>query len=174
VLVIQPDSGHPATIVRKCLDILALKFGFIINKKGFKVINHVKILQGDGIDAESIQEICNLAIDGGYSISCIGFGMGGALLQKHHRDVQKFAMKCSHITSNGKSIHVFKDPITDSGKRSKKGRLDLIKNKNGEYETIELLDSQIQVENSEMVLVYENGKVLKTWTLDEVRKRAEL
>eukprot|EP00913_Durusdinium_trenchii_P004842 g4497.t1 len=37
----------------------------------------------------------------------------------------KCAFKCAEITINGESRDVFKDPITDKGKASKKGRLTL-------------------------------------------------
>jgi nicotinic acid phosphoribosyltransferase len=55
--------------------------------------------------------------------------MGGELLQKVNRDTQKFAMKASAACVNGEWRDVYKDPITDSGKRSKKGRLALVRNK---------------------------------------------
>jgi nicotinamide phosphoribosyltransferase len=63
--------------------------------------------------------------------------MGGALLQKVHRDTQKFAFKCSCATVDGQDRLVFKDPITDHGKKSKKGRLKLIY-KDNEYHTVNL------------------------------------
>ncbi len=70
--------------------------------------------------------------------------MGGALLQGNYessvnRDSFKFAIKCLAIRRGDKFCDVFKDPITDHGKKSK-GRLDLIKNLQGEYETIQLDD----------------------------------
>ena len=61
----------------------------------------------------------------GWSADNIAFGMGGALLQQVDRDTQKFAMKCSSALVNGEWIDVMKDPITDSGKKSKAGRVTL-------------------------------------------------
>lgn len=49
----------------------------------------------------------------------------GALLQKLHRDTQKCAYKCSYAVIDGKGVNVFKTPITDSGKKSKKGLMTL-------------------------------------------------
>jgi hypothetical protein len=40
-------------------------------------------------------------------------------------DTQKCAFKCCSIVVNGEEREVFKDPITDPGKKSKKGRLTL-------------------------------------------------
>jgi nicotinic acid phosphoribosyltransferase len=59
----------------------------------------------------------------GWSAENIVFGMGGALLQKVDRDSLKFAMKASAASIDGVWHDVFKDPITDAGKKSKKGRL---------------------------------------------------
>ena len=57
----------------------------------------------------------------GYSADNIAFGMGGGLLQHVNRDTMKFAMKCSAIVKDGHVVEVYKDPITDQGKKSKKG-----------------------------------------------------
>jgi len=173
-LVVRPDSGDPPTVVLKCLEILGGKFGTTINSKGFKVLNNVRILQGDGVDAESITAILSLAEQNKFSASNIVFGMGGALLQKHHRDTQKFAMKCSFIVADGKPVDVFKAPVTDPGKKSKRGRLDLVRNAQGQYETV-VLDAGMQAHpNSVLKTVFLNGKVVKEYTLDEVRANAKL
>ena len=55
-LVVRPDSGDPATVVLKCLHILDKFFGSDINAKGYKVLRNVGVLQGDGINIESIKE----------------------------------------------------------------------------------------------------------------------
>jgi nicotinic acid phosphoribosyltransferase len=92
----------------------------------------------------------------GFSADNIAFGMGGALLQKVDRDTQKFAMKCSAImvSEGGESsewVDVFKDPITDKGKRSKSGLLD----------------------ESRMLCVFLDGIERNPQTFDEIRKRSE-
>jgi nicotinamide phosphoribosyltransferase len=92
--------------------------------------------------------------------------MGGALLQKLDRDTQRFAFKCSEAIVDGRSVPVFKDPVTDPAKRSKAGRLSLVR-RDGKLTTVagELHDSLLET-------VFENGKVLRRTTLDEVRARA--
>ena len=42
-----------------------------------------------------------------------------------HRDTQKCAFKCSYAIVNGEGVNVYKEPITDQGKTSKKGVLSL-------------------------------------------------
>ena len=62
--------------------------------------------------------------------------LSGALLQRLDRDTQKCAFKCSYAVVNGKGVNVFKTPITDTGKKSKKGRLTL-EMRDGKYVTVE-------------------------------------
>lgn len=166
-LVIRPDSGEPKDVVLKCLQILERKVGMTKNLRGFKVLpKYFRVIQGDGVNEDSIREILQTIMANGYSASNLAFGMGGALLQQVNRDTQKFAFKCSEVTTNGKSVPVFKDPITDKGKKSKSGRLDLVLD-NGQFRTV-----VGPTQGSALETVFENGKVLKTYTLDEVRANA--
>jgi len=173
VVVVRPDSGYPPEVVLKILQILDLKFGTEKNSKGYKVLPpYIRVIQGDGINIDSIEEILETIKEAGYSASNVGFGMGGALLQKHDRDTHKFAFKCNVATVDGKIVEVFKDPITDTGKRSKAGYLDLIRgDKPGEFKTVKMPDENYHPD-SVLDLVYENGEVKKTYTLEEVRARA--
>jgi nicotinamide phosphoribosyltransferase len=168
-VVIRPDSGHPATVVKTIVHILAERFGTTTNTKGYKVLNNVRVIQGDGINEDSITEILNGLLESGFSASNIAFGMGGALLQQVNRDTQKFAMKCSHVMINEQPVNVFKDPITDSGKRSKTGKLDLVKWANGNYQTINDSDNEFSI----MRTVYENGEILIDEDFDTIRLRAK-
>jgi nicotinamide phosphoribosyltransferase len=190
-VVIRPDSGHPSTVVLRTAQLLEEKFGVTVNSKGYKVLNNVRIIQGDGINEHSIQEILNNLLDHGFSATNIAFGMGGALLQQHNRDTLKFAMKCSHIYRlpdgsetqdevlyelDGEelvSVDVFKDPVTDHGKVSKAGRLDLIRDGSGNYQTIAIGNLSAHPD-TEMVDVFEDGKLLKEWNFDaDIRPRAK-
>lgn len=58
----------------------------------------------------------------------------GGLLQKVHRDTQKCAFKCSYAVISGEGVNVYKEPVTDRGKTSKKGMLSL-EMEGGEYVT---------------------------------------
>lgn len=174
LLVIRPDSGHPATVVLKCVQLIDKKFGSTVNSKGYKVLNNVRVIQGDGINEQSIVEILNALISNGYSADNVAFGMGGALLQIVNRDTQKFAMKCSAINVDGKWLDVFKDPITDSGKRSKKGRLKLVRTlMDGKYVTMREEDFIKTPTEDVLVEVFRNGKILKLYTFEEVRANSE-
>lgn len=167
-LVIRPDSGHPATVVLKLLQILERKLGMTTNLRGYKVLpKSFRLIQGDGVDEDSIDEILATMKAHGYSATNIAFGMGGALLQKIDRDTQKFAFKCSEITIGGADVPVFKDPVTDSGKRSLSGKLALVR-EDGRFKTV-----QGPRKDDLLVPVFENGKILREYTLDEVRASSE-
>lgn len=178
-LVIRPDSGDPVQTLKRVFHILWDKFGGRTNSKGFKVLDdHIRVIQGDGVNYESIIEILDMMVEEGFSAENIVFGMGGALLQKVDRDTQKFAFKCCSITINGEERDVQKHPlevdkfgnIVQSFKTSKKGHLKLIKTANG-FETIQ---NSKDDEGDVMVKVFENGHLLVDYTFDEIRQRAEI
>jgi nicotinamide phosphoribosyltransferase len=174
-LVVRPDSGDPIEVTLRCVKLLGEKFGHSVNEKGYKVLNPcVRLIQGDGIDGAMIEKILQNFAKNGWSADNIAFGCGGGLLQKVDRDTQKFAMKCSAMKVNGEWIDVFKDPITDKVKKSKKGRLMLYKNlPRNEYFT-ELEGEAIPgLVEEVLVPVFENGKILKEYTFAEVRANSE-
>jgi len=172
IIVIRPDSGHPATVVLKCAEILDGYFGSVINTKGYKVLNNVRIIQGDGINEQNIREILGELKSHGFSADNIAFGCGGILLQQVNRDTMRFAMKCSATKIDGQWIDVFKDPITDLGKRSKKGRLELIRNGKGEIATVS--EHQAAGHEKLLELVWENGELKRDMTLEQVRTNSNL
>ena len=167
-LVSRPDSGDPAAVNLKCLQIMERKLGMRTNTKGFKVLPpHLGLLQGDGMNDESIGEVLHALRSRRYSASNIGFGMGGGLLQQLDRDTQRFAFKCAAALRGGQWIDVSKSPATDMGKRSKKGHLALV-HEGGAYAT-----TPAPRKDDLLVPVYEDGRVLRTYTLDEVRAAAD-
>jgi nicotinamide phosphoribosyltransferase len=168
IVVIRPDSGNPVEVNLKCAQILDTHFGSTLNSKGYKVLNHVRLIQGDGVNYETIDRVLHVLEANGYSSDNIAFGQGGGLLQHVNRDDFKFAMKCSSVNVNGTWRDVYKDPATDPGKTSKKGRLQLIRNEQGEYQTV----PERPWNKDELVTVYENGQLLVDYTLEQVRINA--
>ncbi|WP_341319042.1 nicotinate phosphoribosyltransferase [Paraburkholderia sp. IMGN_8] len=177
-LVIRPDSGDPLTIVLQTLRALDASFGSTVNSKGRRVLSNVRVIQGDGVNPDSIEAILAGMDDAGYATDNIVFGMGGALLQQINRDTQRFAMKCSAIKLGDEWHDVRKDPVTDAGKRSKKGRLTLLRNRHtGEYRTATLPlawdDRTLEGDWDEaFVTVFESGKLMIDVAFSDVRARA--
>lgn len=169
-LVIRPDSGDPATIPTQVIQHLMNRFGYTKNKKGYRVLpDNLRVIQGDGISLETINECLNTMKDAKLCSSNIAFGMGGALLQKCHRDTLSFAMKANAVCRDGIWRDIFKQPITDSHKTSKPGRLALIKDEEG-YKTIPL--TQLGERKNQLKPVFRDGKPLRKTTFDEIRKRS--
>jgi nicotinamide phosphoribosyltransferase len=178
VLVIRPDSGDPVFTLLKVFDILMDKFGYTINEKGYKVLPpQVRVLQGDGINVQTIRSIYGALKVNGISAENLVLGMGGALLQKVDRDTQKFAFKCSYAEVNGKPVDVQKNPIevdahgklTQSFKKSKAGQLKLIRTDAG-YQTVR--KETLPEFEDQLVTVFENGKIINTVSFEEVKERA--
>jgi nicotinamide phosphoribosyltransferase len=169
VLVVRPDSGDPPTIVRQVVETLNKAFGHTVNEKGYKVLNHVRVIQGDGINLDSIKRIQEELNIRGWSSDNIAYGMGGALLQQINRDTQRFAIKACSYVINGRQYDQFKDPVTDTGKRSKAGRLKLIQH-DGVFETV----PNNVIGKDFLEIVYKNGYLIREQTFADVRARAEL
>lgn len=124
-LVVRPDSGEPKEVVMRTLKELGDGYGYTANSKGFKTLNGVRIIHGDGINGpESIKEILDLMEVNGWSVDNVAFGMGGGSLQQVNRDTLKFAMKCSAIMIDNTWKDVYKEPSDAPWKASKKGRQD--------------------------------------------------
>ena len=170
-LVIRPDSGAPAKVVREALERLAVKFGTSTNSKGYKVLpDYVRLIQGDGINPQSLGKILDTIMQAGFSADNVTFGMGGGLLQQVTRDTMSWAMKASAVQINGVWKDVFKDPITSRSKRSKKGRLALIKDGNGNIKTIK--ENTLSSEDDNLLQdVFVDGKLLIDESLTSIRQR---
>ncbi len=172
--VFRPDSGEPVPTTLRVFELLDKVFGSTTNDKGYKVLHpKVGVLWGDGIDYMGIRNILHAITADGWSAENIVFGMGGGLLQKVNRDTQRFAFKCSAQKRSGTWYDIFKKP-KDISKMSKKGKqyLYAVKGAHGtSYTTTNVKDP-----NKKNILetVFENGKLVKEFTFDEVRENASI
>jgi nicotinamide phosphoribosyltransferase len=173
-LVVRPDSGDPPVIVVQVLEALGRKFPTTLTSTRHRLLPpQLRVIQGDGIDAVMLERVLVAVADAGWAADNLAFGSGGALLQKLNRDTQKCAFKCSEITIDGAAVDVYKDPVTDPGKRSKRGRLTLQRNaETGRLETT--TEGRGDPARDVLVEVFRDGEVLRRWSFDEVRARAEL
>lgn len=178
IFVIRPDSGEPIEVIGNILRIMKKSgVAYTTNSKGFKQFNKYRIIWGDGITPEVINEILNYTTSKGYAAGNFAFGSGGDLMQNVNRDTCKFAIKCSAIVVNNVEREVYKDPITDKGKASKKGRQTLIKwktrgwsnTKTDDIQTIALKNFNPELHEEVLVEVFRDGRILKRQTLIEIR-----
>ena len=174
--VIRPDSitdehKTPEAEMVWILESLWRNFGGTTNSKGFRVLHpKVRSLWGDGIDKDGIEKILAAAAQAGFSAENLVFGMGGGLLQKVHRDMQRFAFKSSAQCCNGVWHDIYKSP-KDASKASKKGKLKLGQRADGTYFTAPMSDANV---DCKLVTVYENGALLVDCTLEEIRAHAAI
>lgn len=142
IFVIRPDSGNINEVISAILIIMKKNnVKFSINSKGYKVFDKYRIIWGDGIVPQTIDKFLEAVTTipkPSYSAQNFAFGSGGDLMQNVNRDTCKFAIKCSAIKVNGEWRDVYKDPITDPGKKSLRGR----------------------IEDPNFVTVFKNGEVL--------------
>ena len=174
VFIVRPDSGDPVQMSVEVLTKLASLFGYIKNREGFVVLPpQVRAIYGDGINYDSICNIQEAVMSAGFAVENLAFGMGGALLQQVDRDTQKFATKASEATIGGKRYDVYKNPVTDPVKRSKRGRMKLVRamGTHGEYHTTVSLSEEGE---DRLVEVFRDGELLVDQTFDEVKERADV
>ncbi len=180
-LVIRLDSGDPAKTVIKCLEILGKAFGTSINGKGYKLLPpQVRVIQGDGVNRLSINEILFTMKEAGWSTDNICFGMGGALIQKVNRDTCSFAFKCSSVTIDGVEQDVWKDPVTDKAKASKRGKFAVTRDDvTGKFQVINKKDKCENCVDHLLCVYYKDEKnekpiITNKYNMEGIRMRANV
>ena len=169
-VVVRPDSGDPATIVRSTIEALMQAYGSTTNATGYRVLPaHVRVIQGDGVEEASIGQILDTLERAGIAAENVVFGMGGGLLQKCNRDTLRFAMKCSAVEIAGQWRDVQKRPATDLTKSSKAGRLSLVRDEDGQLTTVRT--DQLDGRDDLLVTVFRNGEIVRTQSFSDIQTR---
>ncbi len=171
ILVVRPDSGDPVDTPARVLAKLWDIFGGTTNARGYRVLNdRVRVIQGDGMNVESIKRLVQRLLEDGFAIDNIAFGMGGGLLQSVTRDTLRFAMKANALRDDqGRWRDVSKRPATDPSKASKAGRQAVVRE--GGRLIAKRLDAVDEGE-SRLQPVWRNGELLRRETWDQVKARA--
>jgi nicotinamide phosphoribosyltransferase len=172
VLVVRPDSGDPVDTPLRTLRILWEKFGGAVNGKGYRVLDaHVRVIQGDGMNIDSIARLVDRLVAEGFAIDNIAFGMGGGLLQQVNRDTLRFAMKANAMRDDeGVWRDVSKSPVTDPAKGSKAGRQSVVRE--GGRLVAQRLDTTAPGADL-LTPVWRDGALLVRHDFDSIRARSE-
>lgn len=150
-------------------------FGSTVNSKGYKELDpHIGLIYGDSITIERCNLICKGLMFKGYATTNVVFGIGSYTFQYVTRDTYGIACKATAVVveEDGKFVDVpiFKSPKTDSGvKKSAKGWLRVNK-ENGELKLQENC-SREEEEGGELEVVFEDGTLMKSETLSQIRAR---
>jgi nicotinamide phosphoribosyltransferase len=131
----------------------------------------VRLIQGDGMNIDSIARLVARVIESGFAIDNIAFGMGGGLLQLVNRDTLRFAMKANAMQDGQGIWHdVSKTPATDPTKGSKAGRQAVVLE--GGRLVARRMDG-VSEEQNQLSPVWRAGTLLRQDSLATIRARAE-
>jgi nicotinamide phosphoribosyltransferase len=149
------------------IELLWDTFGGTVNDQGYKVLDpHIGAIYGDAITLDRQVQIYSRLADKGFAATNIVLGVGSFTYQFNTRDTFGFAAKGGWFETDEKAYNIYKDPITDDGtKKSPKGLLQV---KDG------VLKDQCtweEEEDSDLRVIFENGKFYNQTTLTEIRKR---
>ncbi len=179
------QKGSP--VEKGVIELLWEVFGGTINDLGYKVLDpHIGAIYGDSITLGRADEMCKRLKAKGFASTNIVLGVGSFTYQYNTRDTFGFAVKATYgelendvtigwdqttTVKETEAREIFKDPITDDGtKKSLKGLISVHMNVKGE---LIAQDQQTweQEKTGYLQTVYLDGKIVKEYTLEEIRKR---
>lgn len=182
-LFIRGDSGDPVEVVTETVFHLWDIFGGHVNEKGYKVLdNHVKAIYGDSITLQRAEKIFKTLIEKGFACDNVSLGVGSYSMQcsedndglnPYTRDTFGIAVKATYGEIGDRPLMIFKDPKTDTGnfKKSQKGLCRVFTNEENKVIYEDGFDKATFPHEKENLLktVFVNGKMVKEYTLKEVR-----
>lgn len=183
-LVIRPDSGDPVKVVcgdeeapvgspeyKGAVECLWETFGGTITDTGYKMLDgHIGLIYGDSITTKRAEEILRLLAEKGFASGNVVFGVGSYTYQCNTRDTFGFAVKATYTEIGDKCVPIFKDPKTDSKKKSAKGLLKVEKTVAGDFLLVDNVSKQLEAEGF-LETIFKDGEFVKRTTLDEIRQR---
>jgi nicotinamide phosphoribosyltransferase len=187
-IVIRGDSGDPVKIIcgdsnapkdsaeyKGTVELLWDIFGGEINSKGYKVLSSkIGTIYGDSITVERCEQICRELEEKGFAASNCVFGIGSYTYQYNTRDTFGFALKATHAVINGEERFIFKAPKTDKDnfKKSQKGMCYVYREGQDILYKDELtIREQAEYKNNLLEIVFSDGKLIKDYSLSEIRNR---
>lgn len=170
---IDTDVTFDYEVVAGAIRTLYKIFGGTITETGHKLLDsHIGLIYGDSITTKRAEEILRRLAEQGYAAANVVFGVGSFTYQCNTRDTFGFAVKATNSVINGEDVAIFKDPKTDSKKKSAKGRL-FVDRVDGEFVLYDNVTKGNEAREGNLLKVfYRDGKFLSRVTLDEIRQRS--
>lgn len=179
-MLMRGDSGDCVEVVTKTVFKLWEQFGGTVNSKGYKVLDpHVKAIYGDSITVQRCEEIYEILKSEGFACSNVALGVGSFsmhcieednILKPFTRDTFSSCIKACYAEVDGKCYPVFKNPKEGGFKKSQKG-LCYVYEENGELKYKDEYTSENIPKGNLLETVFKDGKMIKNYTLDEIRQR---
>lgn len=160
--------------VKGAIAVLYETFGGTITSTGHKLLDsHIGLIYGDSITTKRAEEILRRLAENGYAGANVVFGVGSYTYQCNTRDTFGFAVKATNSVINGEEVAIYKDPKTDSKKKSAKGRLFVFQNEDGNLELVDNVIASVEAAPANMLeVIFRDGEFVKRVTLDEIRARS--
>lgn len=188
-LVVRPDSGDPVLVIcgdpegkteaerKGAIEVLWDTFGGTLTETGHKLLDsHIGLIYGDSITTARALEILSRLAEKGFAAANVVFGVGSFTYQCNTRDTFGFAVKATNSVINGDEVAIFKDPKTDSKKKSAKGRLLVTADVEQDGWPLYLEDNVTAERENDpdqlLTVFFRDGVFLKRVTLDEIRSRS--
>jgi nicotinamide phosphoribosyltransferase len=179
-VVIRPDSGDPVKIIcgdpdgkteaakKGVVELLWDVFGGTVTDQGYKLLDpHIGAIYGDSINLERAEQICESLKAKGFA-SQVVFGIGSFTYQYNTRDTFGTAMKATYVVIDGEGREIFKNPVTDDGTKKSATGLLCVKKVNNRFVLYDQV-SWAEEAQSELKTVFKDGKIVKEFTLAEIR-----
>lgn len=179
-MLMRGDSGDCVEVVTKTVFKLWDQFGGTVNSKGYKVLDpHVKAIYGDSITVQRCEEVYEILKNAGFACSNVALGVGSFsmhcieednILKPFTRDTFSSCIKACYAEVGGQCYPVFKNPKEGGFKKSQKGLCyvyeedGVLKYRDG-YTSLDIPAGNL------LEPVFRDGKLLKDYTLDEIRQR---
>lgn len=179
-MLMRGDSGDCVDVVTKTVFKLWEIFGGTINSKGYKVLDpHVKAIYGDSITVQRCEEIYKILMKNGFACSNVALGVGSfsfqcieedGVLKPFTRDTFSSCIKATYCEIDGKPYPIFKNPKDGGFKKSQKGCC-MVYEVNDKIEYGDGLTWEEACRANMLKPVFKDGKLIKEFTLGEVRER---
>lgn len=153
------------------VQVLGEMFGTTESPTGLKLL-HDKIgaIYGDSVTLERQDQIISRLEAKGYT-GMVVLGVGSYSYQMVTRDTHGSAVKTTWALRDGKPVDVYKDPKTDSKKKSLKGLI-RVELENGKYVAYDQQTPE-QESQGELKTVFKDGRLLYETSLAEIRQRVK-
>lgn len=152
-------------------------FGGTVTEKGYKQLDsHIGAIYGDSINLDRAREIVERLEKKGFVSTSVVLGIGSYTYTYNTRDSLGFAIKATYGQFGDEEKLLFKDPKTDPGKRSQRGRV-FVHEEEGVIKYIDGLKVQDELELEKtktnlLETVFENGLLVRDQSLQEIREIA--
>lgn len=179
VVVIRPDSGDPVKIIcgdnkgktklerKGLIECLWDIFGGTENNGLKKLDVHIGAIYGDSITLERQDLIIKGLLTKGF-VPNVTLGIGSYTYQYVTRDTHGSAVKATDVQfGTGNHQPIFKDPKTDSSKKSAKGLLRVCKSADNSLYMMDCVHPDD--EGGVLETVFEDGDIIRETSLNEIR-----